>query len=198
MIFNAKHVEPVKGTQFREVIFAEILKDLNPGTLADLGAGHCSFSIIARNFGFKVTAIDARTVRVPKNLPDDIKFIKSTALDVDLKGYDVICILGLLYHLTLDEQVQLLSKCKNKTLIIDTHLTSRPVVELNGYSGQYFHEANNEKELITKPRAAFTTLVSFWHTYPSFYKLIENSGFNKITIIKPEHYPYRTFFICNP
>lgn len=195
---ETKQVEQVKGQPFREVIFAEILKTLNPGTLVDLGAGHCTFSVIARNLGFKVTAIDARTVRVPKDLPSDIGFIESNVLDVDLEQYDIICILGLLYHLTLTEQIQLLQKCKNKTVIIDTHLTAATFVETDGYLGQYYQEAKTEKQLLENPRAAFTTLQSFWHSYQSFYKLIENSGFSEITIIKPEHYPYRTFFICKP
>lgn len=198
MKFQTVNISPVKGQPFREVIFAEILKTLNPGALVDLGAGHCAFSVIARNLGFKVTAVDARTVRVPEDLSPDIGFIESNVLDVELEPYDVICILGLLYHMTLDEQIKLLDKCRNKTVIIDTHLTVAPYVKTDGYVGQYYQEAQNEKQLLNNPRAAFTTLQSFWHTYQSFYKLIENSGFNEITIIKPEHYPYRTFFICKP
>lgn len=192
------HIEPVKGKPFREVIFVEILKTLTPGTLVDLGAGHCAFSVIAHNLGFKVTAVDARTVRVPKGLPSDIGFVESNVLNVDLEQYNAICILGLLYHLTLAEQVELLNKCKNKTVIIDTHLIEKPVVETGGYSGKYYREAVSEKQLIENPRAAFTTLQSFWHTYQSFYKLIEHTGFSELTIIKPEHYPYRTFFVCKP
>lgn len=198
MKFETKHVEPVKGKPFREVIFAEILKTLNPGTLVDLGAGHCTFSVIARDLGFKVTAVDARTVRVPADLPYDIDFIESNVLDVNLEKYDVICILGLLYHLTLSEQIELLGKCKNKIVIIDTHLAEKPVVQLDAYLGQYYQEAQTTEKLLKNPKAAFTTLQSFWHTYQSFYKLIENSGFGEIIIVKPEHYPYRTFFICKP
>jgi SAM-dependent methyltransferase len=189
-------IHPVTGENLRVTILKNILQQTEGKTLVDLGAGHCQYSILAHKAGFNVTAVDARTVRVPADLPFDIKFIRANALDFDVSSFDVICILGLLYHLAPDEQIALLKKCAGKTAIIDTHLADTGSVKLKGYQGKYYREAKDTNQMMKNPKASVTTLNSFWHTYSSFYRMLENTGFNEVTTIKPEHYPFRTFFIC--
>ena len=191
-------IQPVAGENLRVTIFKNILQQIKGKTLVDLGAGHCQYSILALKAGFDVTAVDARTVRVPHDLPYEIKFIRTNAINFDLSSFDVVCILGLLYHLALDEQITLLKNCKGKITIIDTHLADNATVKLQGYEGKYYREARNTGQMMKNPKASVTTLNSFWHTYMSFFKLLENSGFSEVTIVNPEHYPYRTFFICKP
>ena len=51
---------PPQVGQLRLEIFQRILEPLTPGRLLDLGAAHRKFSLIARDLGWKVTAVDAR------------------------------------------------------------------------------------------------------------------------------------------
>ena len=63
--------------------------------VVDLGAGHCAFSVAARDMGCTVTAVDARTERKPDDADmHSIKFMESDVRAFDLAGYDVIVFLG--------------------------------------------------------------------------------------------------------
>ena len=90
--------------------FSRLVEDGGGRTLLDLGAGPCLFARQAVVAGWRVTAVDARTERVPHGL-DGITFIQSDVREFETSGFDCIAILGLLYHLTLTQQEELLTAC---------------------------------------------------------------------------------------
>ena len=174
--------------QQRLEIFKGILEPMERGPLVDLGAGHCKFSQIAHDMGFAVTSIDARTDRVPSDLP--CPFIQQDVKDADLTPYSIVLILGLLYHLTLEDQVALLAKCAGKTVIVDTHTARSADVNRSGYWGQDWEEVDS-------PTSSAGNSKSFWHTHASLRSLFADHGFQAEEIL-PEHAPGRAFWVLKP
>ena len=166
-------------------IFRSIIAPLERVPMVDLGAGHCRFALLAHDLGFPVTAIDAREERVPAYLP--FPFVKQDVRNADLSPYGIVGIIGLLYHLTLDDQIELLNKCRDKTVIVDTHCTHRAELKLDVYEGLDWIE-------LESPRSSVGNVVSFWHTEPSLIRLFSNAGF-LVKKILPEHAPNRAFWL---
>jgi SAM-dependent methyltransferase len=156
--------------ELRPKIFSGILDHLagRGETFVDLGAGGCNFSIFARDRGYRVTAVDARAERVPDDR-GSIEFVQSDIRDFDVSGYDIVCVLGLFYHLTLSDQLDLLTRCGSSLVILDTQLyeperalPAEParlseVVDLDSYEGVHFRESENTF-------ASWGNEFSFWHT----------------------------------
>lgn len=162
-------------------------------TAVDLGAGHCRFSDMASVFFEKVYAVDSRDVRVPKSLPENITFIKENAVEHDLSKYDVVICLGLLYHLTAKEQIEILKKAYQKELIIDTHMAEGDDIS-EGYKGSFYKEADSFEEMMDNPKASTTTLESFWFEESEFVRMLKDIGYMQIIKFEPEHFPKRTFY----
>lgn len=162
--------------------------------LVDLGAGHCVFSRIAAHRGFVVTAVDGRDERKPNELKG-IAFVKSDVRQFEVAGFDVILIIGLLYHLTLEDQIELLSRCPRASIIIvDTQVhipslivdaaargrfVSRPVSK-RGYDGVLYPEIGNAQ-------ASIGNDTSWWHTEESLLKLYRNTGFVDVVQLEPPY-----------
>jgi hypothetical protein len=158
--------------------------------VADLGAGPCVFAKIARDKGHQVTAVDGRDARVPEDL-GSIQFVKADIRWFDISGYDVVLVLGLLYHLTLEDQISLLSRCRGQ-LVLDTqvHIRSLAVedssrergmeldtlVAQDGYEGVLFPESDNNM-------ASIGNSTSWWHTEPSMLRLLANCGFQSTVVV---------------
>jgi hypothetical protein len=103
---------------------------LGPGegrTLLDLGAGPCVFARRARDAGWKVTAVDARTDVLPEDM-DGITFIQSDVREFDPSGFDTIFNLGLLYHLPIEDQKRLLTACSYTRVILEGQVHTPGVV----------------------------------------------------------------------
>jgi SAM-dependent methyltransferase len=176
--------------QLRLDIFQRILEPLTPGRLLDLGAGHGKFSLIARDLGWKVTAVDARTERMP--MSEGIDWVQADVRDFDTEGFDCICILGLLYHLELEDQLSLLSRCAPTFTIIDTHVAPRVTHVERGYEGYLFAE---QTEATT---ASWGNPWSFWPTEESLITMLHESGYHEVYPLAPSYEPdrHRTFYIC--
>jgi len=175
-------------------------------TLLDLGAGHCSFAKRAREAGYKVTAVDGRTERLPDDL-DGIEFVKSDVRELDVTGFGVIAILGLLYHLTLEDQEDLLRRCSyGATVILDTQIHdphkvgdiaedwARELTRAGEYEGVRFPERNN-------PMASIGNPISFWHTEDSLLRLTDRCGYANVTKVEPVYfstYGARRFYVLTP
>ena len=183
--------------QLRKATFDWITQSLkqNPKAgdrLVDLGAGPCIFAKLAHKNGYDVTAVDSRTERLPEGL-DGIRFFQSNVNDFDLTKFDVVVVLGLLYHLTLDDQINLMERVSKKgILILDTqvHMSEHVQVEASvtrgfdtdaivkkkGYEGVLFPE-------IESPISSVGNLTSWWHTEQSLMRMLDNTGFVEATVV---------------
>lgn len=168
-------------------IFRSLLKSMPVAPLVDLGAGHCKFASIADSLGFPTLAIDGRSDRVPKGIA--FEFREQDVRKADLRPFSIVCILGLLYHLTLDDQITLLKRCAGKTVIVDTHTANFTEVRQSGYAGRLWEELDSE-------RSSIGNRFSFWHTEPSLRKLFLDCGFGAQKI-EPEHSPGRAFWLLS-
>ena len=172
---------------FRQII-AEIAASGVDRRLVDLGAASCVFSRIAQTQGFSVTAVEVRPERIPNNI-DGIEIVESDVREFDLGIFEIILILGLLYHLTLEDQIVLLLRCPaGSTVVVDTEIYIPELVvqseNRNGfadrvvldgvYDGIIFPEANNAM-------ASWKNQESFWHSEASIIRLFNNCGFTRIT-----------------
>jgi hypothetical protein len=191
----------------RAKLFDEILRKVVPfapgHTLVDLGAGHCSFAKKARDFGYAVTAVDGRTVRRPDDL-GSIRFVLADVRTFDPGGFDVVLNLGLLYHLTLDDQVSLLTRSNAAPYsIVETqvHDPARvgPAFAPAGFSALLApdgYEGVMAKE--NSEVGAIGNLESFWHTQASLLRLFENTGYTAVNCIEPQFmskYGVRQYYV---
>ncbi len=166
-----------------------------PGRLVDLGAGHGGYARLAADLGWQVTAVDARTERFPENDSDAIEWRQSDIRDVDLEPYDLVLCLGVFYHLTVDDQIDLLSRCRT-TIVIDTHvdhgvhdhhLSER--VTMAGYEGRLYQEHG-------ETTSSWGNDQSFWPTLESFHRMLNDWGFPLVLTMEPWLSGDRTVFVA--
>lgn len=197
--------------QIRKATFAKVLGPGNGRSLLDLGAGPCVFAKIARDAGWKVTAVDGRTDRLPDDL-GSIEFIQHDVRTFDPRGYDVVSNLGLLYHLELGEQIDLLKACSASQVILETQVhepgivppAAQPwgyeVLEIDGLDGVVYPE-NQGGALANNPMASIGNETSFWLTEESLLDVFDRCGFGSVEIVNPPHYSkygQRKFYVLHP
>jgi len=172
----------------RLTLFKTLVQGLPPGRLLDLGTGHGKFAMLAQQLGWDVTAVDARTERLPK-VPA-IRWIQEDVRTFTIERYDCICILGLLYHLEIGDQLALLKKCAGTRTIIDTHVALKVTHEEQGYQGTLFAEK------LDQPTASWGNVSSFWPTEESLARMIHDAGFTTVLKLLPPYLKDRTFYVC--
>jgi hypothetical protein len=209
----APYEVPEQPTPDRLQLFARLLSVLPPGRLVDLGAGHGHFSVVAKELGWKATAVDARTVRFPDI--DGIEWVHSDVRDfpVDPGSYDLVAILGLLYHLDLASQVELMSKVAHTPTIVDTHVATEadlvasphraslgPWVDTGGYRGRYYSEVKGgtDQERAATATASWGNAESFWPDEPGQLRMFREAGFASVLRMSPPYLYGRTFYLCLP
>ena len=178
--------------------FDRMLGLFPPGSLIDLGAGHGMFAVAAADAGWRVTALDARGDRFPED--GRVDWQVGDVRHADLGGYDVVACLGLFYHLTVDDQLDLLKRSSGVPLILDTHVANeRPSpftlsepVTLRGFRGRLFHEKD-----LTRSTASWGNAESFWPRPRALYRMLGEHGYDVLTAA-PWYLPTRTFFLCLP
>ena len=203
-------VKPKEGdiNYQRVKLFDEIMHKVIPfapnKTLVDLGAGHCLFSKKARDIGYAVTAVDGRTVRRPDDL-GNIKFVLSDVRTFDPSGFDVVLNLGLFYHLTLEDQLSLLTRSNRAPIsVIETQVHDpahlgpdftpklfSPLMQKDGYEGVTAKENDNPMASIGNPE-------SFWHTNASMLKIFKDTGYTAVNCIEPQFmskYGMRRYYV---
>lgn len=174
------------------------------GSLLDLGSGPCVFARHARDAGFGVTAVDVRTERLPKDKEmEGIRFVEEDVRVFDVSGFDVISNLGLLYHLSLEDQWDLLHRSSYASVIIETQVhfpdivpkAARPwgyeIVKEGPYEGVLYPEGDNAMAGSGNER-------SFWHTERSLMRLFEDTGYRSVMSVEPlfvSKYGARKFYV---
>lgn len=192
-------------------VFRSLLGPLKPGRMLDLGAGKGNFSISAAQLGWQVTAVDARTVRWPDGdaEPDPeiatlIRSIQWVQADVrefpiEEEAYDLICILGLLHHLEVPDQIDLLHRCAGTLLLIDTRIAPAAIDREGPYEGMAVREHGEDREERDQiPTASWGNPTSFRHTEESLVRLIRECGFPQVLMTRPPHRRDYTFYLCLP
>lgn len=174
-----------------------VLLDLLPvGTCVDLGTGHGGFARVAAERGWTVTAVDARVDRMPEDT--GITWVESDIRNVDLLPFDVIVCLGLFYHLTLEDQLDLLARSQGRPLILDTHvdngearheLSARQPV--GSFEGRFYNEPG-------KTTSSWGNDKSFWPTLDSLHRMLAGAGYGPVLVVEPWYLPDRTFFLAMP
>jgi SAM-dependent methyltransferase len=184
----------------RLALFDQLIALVPAGRCVDLGAGHGKFSERAAAAGWKVVAVDARTERFPP-LPQ-VEFVHSDIRTFDLAGFDLVLCLGLFYHLTLDDQIDLLERAAGTPLLLDTHLATgvyddadalSEIHTVDGYEGCSYREGTAED-----PLASWGNDHSFWHTPDSLVKLLQAHGYPVVLAADPWVSPDRRFHLALP
>lgn len=178
-----------------------ILSKCQGHTLLDVATGTGMYAVVARDAGFQVTAFDVRQDRVPWSEPN-INWKLSTLQEFEYSGYDIILLCGILYHLTLSDQFDLLSKLKAPFIILNTHFKIDgpqkwdlgTQFQSGNLSGVNYYEGQLAK-LSGSLKSAWNNEYSFWHTIPSLEWLFGVFGY-KMTIINPWISEDRAFFLC--
>ena len=167
---------------FRSLLNSEVY--VSGKSVADLGAGPCTFARITNEFGAEVFAVDGCTERVPEDIEKQgIHFIHEDVREFNLEAFDIVLIFGLLYHFEIRDQVDLLRRCQGKEILVDTQVCCPDLVVRfpldkwqytlvlsNGYEGVVFPEKDN-------PMASIVNKTSFWHTEPSLYEAVQRLWF---------------------
>jgi SAM-dependent methyltransferase len=192
-------------------IFESILAPLSPGKLLDLGAGKGNFSMSAAALGWDVTAVDVRTVRWPEVDPatdpdkaallESITFVQSDIREFPIgrNEYDLICILGLLHHLEVPDQVALIRKCAGSPLLIDTRIASAEIDSIGDYRGMLIKEHGETREERDQvATASWGNEISFRHTEESLTRLLRDCGFPIVLQARPPHRREYTFYFALP
>ncbi len=199
------------GTLNKGRIFESILAPLAPGKLLDLGAGKGNFSMSAASLGWDVTAVDVRTVRWPEVDPasdpktaallESITFVQSDIREfaIGRNEYDLICILGLLHHLEVPDQVALVRKCTGTPLLIDTRIASAEIDSVGGYQGMFIKEHGETREERDQvATASWGNETSFRHTEESLTRLLRDCGYPIVFQARPPHRREYTFYFALP
>jgi hypothetical protein len=172
-------------------IFRALLAPLPPGRLLDLGTGHGKFALLARDLGWEVDAVDVRTERIPGGA--GINWIQSDVRDFAIdQPYDCIALLGLFYHLELDDQKRLLRRCSKTLTILDTHVALNATTVVDGYEGRPFQED------LSAPTASWRNEVSFWPTEDALLRLLGEAGYGLVRARSPRYLRDRNFWLCYP
>lgn len=210
------HYEAFAQSGIRLQLFEQSLRLFPKGSIIDLGAGHCAFSLRAHSLGWRTTALDARSTRVPQ-LPPDLAFIHSDveAPTWDPRAYDVIACLGLYYHLSQPMQHALLERIAGRPLILDTHFATTDgsgwftrsgelsdLTRLGKEIGAFYPEVPHLDEHARKtesPLASFGNDTSFWPTLSSLQTTLREYGY-AVQWVADHPFPgaQRTFVVAFP
>jgi SAM-dependent methyltransferase len=187
--------ESPDGEPRRLTVFRDILAPMKPGRLLDLGTGHGRFAIIAHELGWQVTAVDARTERMP--MTPGIEWLQADVRRFAIAGFDCIAVLGLLYHLEFDDVQDLLRRCAGTPTILDTHTAQRVDLVEHGYEGRVFHEIPDAtpERLAATQTASWGNATSWWPTQPALIRLMRDVGFRTILVLDPPTGVDRTFYL---
>lgn len=211
-ILRQTHAIPIPDLSVkRNQIFNSLVSPLKPGKMLDLGTGSGVFSLMAADLGWKVTAVDARTVRMPDvdsekeskkaELIRSVEWIEADVRDFHFEHgeYDLICFLGLIHHLGVKDQLEILRRCSETLTILSARVAPEVVVTEGPYEGSYYYEkGETREERDAIPSAAWGNEVSFHPTEESLLRMLQDCGFSKVMAMRPPHNHNYNFYLCLP
>lgn len=178
-------------------VLADIVGPANGRSYLDLGAGHLLFARRARDAGFRVTAVDARPPWGDAT-PTGITIQQADIRDFDTAGFDVIGLVGLLYHLGLDDQVAMLRRCGGRPTVVDTEVWCPEVVAAHGLASSRVRQvqpiAGITGAMLTETDdlwSSYGNRESFWPTEDGLHRMMGGMGWTRLTAIDP---PYLSRF----
>jgi len=136
-----------------------------------------------------------------------IRFVRKDVRQFDVESFDVVLILGLLYHLELEDQIRVLRSCRGKTVLIDTMVCGPDLITRYPQDAwQTAVTSKGEFEGIDYPEndnvmASVGNRTSFWHTDPSYARLFAHCGFDEVTAYRPFYlakHGLRSFYRLGP
>lgn len=159
-------------------------------TILDLACRTGSFSHALATQGHRVTGIEGRKDNLDQApLHPNIQYELANVKDLpESPQFDVTLCLGLLYHLTAQEALELLRKLTKVTrdfVILDTHVSTSDqevVVENRTYFGHTFPEVEGDWSSIGND-------ASWWFTEDSLKKLLSVAGWHATNVESPEGDP---------
>lgn len=204
-------IPPPDPSVKRNQIFNSLVSPLKPGKMLDLGTGPGAFALMGADLGWKVTAVDARTVRMPKPEPDknpkkaelirSVEWIEADVRDFcfEQNEYDLICFLGLIHHLRVEDQLEILKRCSGTLTILSARVAPEVVVTEGPYEGAYYYEkGETREERDAIPSAAWGNEISFHPTEDSLLCMLRDCGFSKVMVMRPPHDRNYNFYLCLP
>ena len=160
--------------------------------ILDLGAYEGGIAISLASLGAQVVAVEGRPRHVAKmEFARDALGLQSLrivqadirALDrLGLGSFDVVCCLGVLYHMPAEDARTLLNTTKalcRHFMIIETQIALRATATVR--LGELVYQGRFYPENAGDPGAALESGKSFWFTRSSLMRLIHDTGFTSVS-----------------
>jgi SAM-dependent methyltransferase len=194
---NVPQAGEANGVKVRRVM--QLIQDLSPRPFAelrilDLGCGEGVYAIEAGLRGAQVLAIDARTERLDEGAAcarrhglGNVRFVQDDVRRVSRAThgeFDVVLLLGLLYHL--DDPVPVLERLRDvcaRLLVVDTLVSLAPDAEARGYRGQRVREhADDDPPEVRRGRLlkSIDNATSFRLARESLVRALRDVGFTSV------------------
>jgi SAM-dependent methyltransferase len=163
--------------------------------ILDLGCGEGVYAIEAALRGARVVALDARTERMAEGMAvagrhglDTVEFRQEDVRHAsrDRHGrFDVVWLLGLLYHLEAPDALALLRRVREmtETLIVDTLVATAARDEAEGYEGERVREhADDDPPDVRRARVlrSIDNAFAFRFTRASLVRALRDAGFTSV------------------
>ncbi|HEX5136510.1 MAG TPA: class I SAM-dependent methyltransferase [Planctomycetota bacterium] len=184
------------GVKVRRVM--QLIADLAPRPFAelrilDLGCGEGVYAIEAGLRGAQVLAVDARTERMDEGAAcarrhglSNVRFVQGDVRNVSHGAFDVVLLLGLLYHLDAEDALALLDRVHamcTGLLVVDTLVSLAPDAEVRGYRGERVREHEDADPPETRRARLLRSIdntFAFRFTRESLVRALGDAGFTSV------------------
>lgn len=197
------------GPLYRGNIFRLLLAPLCPEQMLNLGAGKGNFSLSAADLGWEVTTVGVRIVQWPgADTCTDLAVAERMCAirwnQADGRTYPIApgqddrsCILGLLHHLALVDQIALLRCSAEGLLLLDTRIAPAILDQIDRYESMAIrkHDEHVEEQKLV-PTEALVYAVSFRLAEESLPRVLRDCGYPQVMPRRPRYHLGDTFDLC--
>jgi predicted RNA methylase len=162
-------------------------------SILDLGCGEGVYAIEAALRGAQVLAVDARTERMREGAAvaarhglGNLRFAQEDVRRVSRGKFDVVLMLGILYHLDMPDALDVLANVHAMCaglLVVDTLVALAPDTEFRGYRGQRVREhADDDPAEVRRSRQlkSIDNAMSFRFAKDSLVRALKDVGFTTV------------------